>query len=177
MPFSSTAVGAKHVYPCPSPAPADLAHLIETEGVTLTAGVPTVWLGLLNHIENHDVDLSSLERIVIGGSAAPKSVIERFDDLGVEVIHAWGMTETAPIGTVAQLKADFEDSPRQDRFEKRVKQGLVVPGLEFKVVDDHGEEVPWNGDDFGELYIRDPWVTDSYFDPPTRTKRISRAHG
>ncbi len=184
LPFTSTAAGAKHVYPGPAPDPADLAALIEEEGVTLTAGVPTVWLGLLEYVEDNDVDLSSLERIVIGGSAAPRSVVRQFDELGVEVVHAWGMTETAPIGTVSHLKPDLEDLPKDQQYEKRTKQGLIVPGLEFKVVDDEGEEVPWNsaerssadrssgqspredGEDFGELLIRGPWVTDSYFKRP-----------
>ncbi|WP_276300353.1 long-chain fatty acid--CoA ligase [Halorussus lipolyticus] len=167
MPYSATAAGAKHVYPGPAPEPADLAQLIEEEGVTFTAGVPTVWLGLLEYLEDNDADLSSLETIVIGGSAAPEAVIRRFDEeYDVDVLHAWGMTETAPIGTVSHLKAGMEDWDDDARYEKRGKQGLVVPGLEFKVVDDDGSEVPWNGEDFGEMYIKGPWVTQSYFERP-----------
>ncbi|MEF8757708.1 MAG: AMP-binding protein, partial [Halobacteriales archaeon] len=149
-----------------APDPADLANLIEQEGVTATAGVPTVWLGLMDYVEDNDVDLSSLERVVIGGSAAPEAVVRWFDDRGVEVKHAWGMTETAPIGTVAHLKAGMEDRPYDEQVEKRTKQGLIVPGLEFKVVDGEGNEVPWNGEDFGELWIRGPWVTRQYFQRP-----------
>ncbi|SNZ17179.1 fatty-acyl-CoA synthase [Natronoarchaeum philippinense] len=171
MPFSSTAAGAKHVYPGPSPDPADLAQLIEEEGVTLTAGVPTVWLGLLEYLEENEVDLSSLEQIVIGGSAAPESVIRRFDEeYDVDVVHAWGMTETAPIGTVAHLKPKMDAWDAEDKYAKRAKQGLLVPGLEFKVVDDDGEEVPWNGEDFGELLIKGPWVTTEYFKRPEATE-------
>jgi len=171
MPFSSTAAGAKHVYPGPSPDPADLAKLIEEEGVTLTAGVPTVWLGLLEYLEENDADLGSLERIVIGGSAAPESVVRRFDeDYDVDVLHAWGMTETSPIGTVAHLKPGMDDWDADRQYEKRTKQGLLVPGLEFKVVDDDGEEVPWNGEDFGELLIKGPWVTTEYFQRPDATE-------
>ncbi|WP_435360318.1 long-chain fatty acid--CoA ligase [Haloarchaeobius sp. DFWS5] len=167
MPFSTTAAGAKHVYPGPAPDPADLAKLIEEEGVTLTAGVPTVWLGLLEYARENEVDLSSLERIIIGGSAAPKSVIETFDkQYDVQVLHAWGMTEMAPIGTVAHLKPHMEDWPAEKRYEKQAKQGLLVPGLEMKVVDEEGEEVPQNGDDFGELWVRGPWVTTEYFERP-----------
>ena len=166
IPFASTAAGAKQVYPGPAPDPADLAGLVEREGVTVTAGVPTVWLGLLDYIAEHDVDLSSLERVIIGGSAAPKSVIAQFEDLGVEVLHAWGMTETAPIGTVSYLKQDLTDAGPDRRHEKRGKQGLLVPGLEMRVVDDDANEVPWNGEDFGELLIRGPWVTQSYFERP-----------
>ena len=166
MPFTTTAAGAKHVYPGPSPDPADLADLIEEEEVTLTAGVRSVWIGLLEHIEEEEVDLSSLERIVIGGSAAPESMIRRFDDLGVEVMHAWGMTEMSPIGSVAHLKPEMEDWDAERRYEKRAKQGLMVPGLEFNVIDDAGEEVPWDGEEFGELWIRGPWVTTEYYERP-----------
>jgi fatty-acyl-CoA synthase len=167
MPYATTAAGAKHVYPGPAPDPSDIASLIENEGVTLTAGVPTVWLGLLEYVQEHDVDLSSLETIVIGGAAAPRSVIERFDDLGVDVLHAWGMTETSPVGTVAYVKEDLRDAPADVRYEKQSKQGLIVPGLEFQVVDDEGDDVAWDsGDDFGELLVRGPWVTDSYFERP-----------
>ncbi|WP_363466010.1 long-chain fatty acid--CoA ligase [Halogeometricum borinquense] len=167
FPFSTTAAGAKHVYPGPSPTPEDLATLIEEEGVTITAGVPTVWLGLLEYLAENDADMSSLERIVIGGSAAPKSVIRRFDEeYDVTVTHAWGMTEMAPLGTVANLKPGMESLPKEEQYEKQAKQGLLVPGLEMRVVDDDGEEVPWNGEDFGELWVRGPWVTTEYFERP-----------
>ncbi|ELZ71812.1 fatty-acid--CoA ligase [Haloferax sp. Atlit-10N] len=167
LPFSTTAAGAKHVYPGPSPTPEDLAKLIEEEGVTMTAGVPTVWLGLLDYLDEHDADISSLERIIIGGSAAPKSVIRRFDEeYDVDVLHAWGMTEMSPVGTVAHLKPGMEDLPAEEQYEKRAKQGLLAPGLEMRVVDDDGNEVPWNGEDFGELWVRGPWVTTEYFERP-----------
>jgi fatty-acyl-CoA synthase len=166
MPFSATAVGAKHVYPGPAPEPADVAALIENEGVTVTAGVPTVWLGLLEYMQDNEVDLSSLEQVIIGGSAAPEAVIRQFDELGVEVLHAWGMTEMSPIGTVAHLKGGLEDADYDTQVEKRTKQGLAVPGLEFRVVDDDGNEIPWDGEAFGELYVRGPWVTTEYFKRP-----------
>ncbi|EMA44756.1 long-chain fatty acid--CoA ligase [Halococcus saccharolyticus] len=166
MPFSTTAAGAKHVYPGPSPDPADIAHLIEEEGVTITAGVPTVWLGLLEYLEENDVDLSSLEEIVIGGSAAPEAVIRQFDELGVDVLHAWGMTEMSPIGSVARLKPGMDEWDAADRHAKRGKQGLMVPGLEFKIIDEDGKEVEWDGEEFGELWVRGPWVTTEYFERP-----------
>ena len=166
MPFTATAGGAKQVFPGPSPEPEDLATLIEDEGVTISAGVPTVWLGLMEYCSENDVDLSRLETVIVGGSAAPKSMIEWFDEQGVEVLHAWGMTETAPIGSVSHLKADLHDAAYDTQIDKRSKQGLVVPGLEFKVVDDDGNEVAWNGEEFGELWIRGPWVTTEYFKRP-----------
>jgi fatty-acyl-CoA synthase len=166
MPFTATAGGAKHVYPGPSPNPEDLAHLIEEEGVTITAGVPTVWLGLMEYAKENDVDLSSLDSAIVGGSAAPRAMIEWFDDHDVELLHAWGMTEMSPIGSVAHLKAGLEEEPYEDQLKRRSKQGLFVPGLEFRVVDDDGNEVPWNGEDFGELHVRGPSVTTEYFERP-----------
>ncbi|ELZ25423.1 long-chain fatty acid--CoA ligase [Natrinema limicola] len=166
MPFTATAGGAKQVFPGPSPEPEDLATLIEDEGVTISAGVPTVWLGLMDYCSENEVDLSALETVIVGGSAAPKSMIEWFDEQGVEVLHAWGMTETAPIGSVSHLKADLHDAASDTKIDKRSKQGLVVPGLEFKVVGDDGNEVAWNGEEFGELWIRGPWVTTEYFKRP-----------
>ena len=166
MPFAATAAGAKQVFPGPSPEPADIAALIEDEGVTITAGVPTVWLGLLEYAEENDVDMSSLEKVVIGGAAAPKAVIEEFDNLGVEVVHAWGMTEMSPVGTVANLKYDLEDAPYETKLEKQGKQGLIVPGLEFEVLDDDGNNIAWDGEEFGELLVRGPWVTTEYYNRP-----------
>lgn len=170
LPFSATAVGATHVYPGPSPNPSDLATLIEDEGVTVTAGVPTVWLGLLEYLEEHPVDLSALETIIVGGSAAPEAMIRAFDEYDVEVLHAWGMTEMTPIGSTAYVKADYVDDEYATKVEKRTKQGLMVPGLEFKVVDDAGNEVEWNGEDFGELWVRGPTVTTEYFGRPAATE-------
>ena len=171
LPFSTTAAGAKHVYPGPAPEPEDLVDLIESEGVTLTAGVPTVWLGVLDHLAENDADLSSLRRIVIGGSAAPESLVRAFDEEhGVDVLHAWGMTETSPIGTVSHLTSEMRARPTEEQYEKRVKQGLVVPGLESRVVGDDGEEVEWDGEAFGELLIRGPWVATEYFKRPDATE-------
>jgi len=166
LPFAATAAGAKQVFPGPAPEPSDIAALIENEGVTITAGVPTVWLGLLEYMEDHEVDLSTLESVVIGGAAAPEAVIEQFDELGVDVVHAWGMTEMSPVGTVANLKYDLEDAPYETKLAKQGKQGLIVPGLEFKVVDDDGEKLPWDGEAFGELLVRGPWVTTEYHQRP-----------
>jgi len=166
MPFAAAAAGAKHVYPGPAPDPADIAHLIESEGVTLAAGVPTVWLGLLEFLEDDEVDLSTLETIVIGGAAAPESVIRQYADLGVEVLHAWGMTEMSPVGTAAHLRSDLQAADEEIRTRKRTKQGLIVPGLEFEVRKDDGETVPWNGEEFGELLVRGPWVTQQYHECP-----------
>jgi fatty-acyl-CoA synthase len=167
MPFTAAAAGAKHVYPGPSPDPADLAALIEEEGVTISAGVPTVWLGLREYIEGgNEVDLSTLDTVIIGGAAAPQALIEWYDERDVEVLHAWGMTELSPIGTVSHLKSDLREADYDTQVNKRSKQGLVAPGLEFEVIDENGEEIAWDGEEFGELRIRGPWVTKEYFKRP-----------
>ena len=166
MPFTATAGGSKQVFPGPSPEPEDLAGLIEDEGVTITAGVPTVWLGLMDYCENNDVDLSTLKYVVVGGSAAPRSMIEWFDDRDITLLHAWGMTEMSPIGSVSHLKGSLEDADYETQLEHRAKQGLAVPGLEFRVVGDDGEEIAWDGEEFGELWVRGPWVTKEYFKRP-----------
>jgi fatty-acyl-CoA synthase len=163
LPYAATAAGAKQVYPGPSPDPADVVDLIEDEGVTLTAGVPTVWLGVLDYLEDHDADLSTLERIVIGGAAPPERLIRAFDDRGVEVLHGWGMTETAPVGLVSHLKPDLRDADYDRQVEKRRKQGLILPGLEFEAVDDDGDPVARDGETLGELLIRGPWVAREYY--------------
>jgi fatty-acyl-CoA synthase len=163
LPHAATAAGAKQVFPGPSPDPADLLSLVEREGVTLTAGVPTVWLDVLEYVERTDVDadLSTLDRIVVGGAAPPERLIRGFDDRGVEVVHGWGMTETTPVGAVSHRKPELDDD---EWATKRTKQGLVLPGLEFRVRDDDGEAVPWDGETLGELLVRGPWVADGYDD-------------
>ena len=163
LPYAATAAGAAQVYPGPSPQPADLVTLIEDEGVTLTAGVPTVWLGVLDYLQDTDADLSTLERIVVGGAAPPERLIRAFDDRGVEVVHGWGMTETAPVGAVSHLKPELRGAGYETRLDKRLKQGLLLPGLEFRVVGDDGDEVPHDGESMGELLVRGPWVTTSYY--------------
>jgi fatty-acyl-CoA synthase len=170
MPFTATAAAAKHVYPGPSPDPEDLAHLIEEEGVTVTAGVPTVWLGLMEYAEDNELDLSALETVIVGGSAAPEAMIRWFDERDVELLHAWGMTEMSPIGSVAQLKYSLEDADYETQLEHRAKQGMLVPGLEMRVINEAGEEVEWDGEEFGELWVRGPSVTEEYFKRPDATE-------
>ena len=167
FPYAATMAGATQVYPGPSPGPADLLELIEREGVTLSAGVPTVWINVLEHVAEHGGDLSSLERIVVGGSAAPPEVMRRYDEEhDVTIEHAWGMTETMSIGSVSRPKSWMEDWDREDRYGKRTKQGLLSPGFEMTVVGDDGEAVPWNGDSVGELWVRGPTVVTEYHNRP-----------
>ena len=167
FPYTMTMAGAKQVYPGTQPTTEDLVNLIETEGVTLTAGVPTVWIDMLDYLDSHDADISSLDRIVVGGSAAPKGVMERYqEEYDVTIEHAWGMTETMSIGSVSRPKATMRDLGDEERYGIRAKQGLLSPGLEMKVVGDDGAEVEWDGQSVGELFVRGPSVVDEYYNRP-----------
>jgi len=164
IPFATVMLGTTLVFPGPHLQPRDLAELIQAEKVTMTAGVPTLWLGLLALLDKERYDLSSLRCLIVGGAAAPQSMIEGFEKKhGLKVIHAWGMTETSPLGTVSRLKSYQEQLPDEQRFGFRAKQGLSVPGIEIRGVDDSGREIPWNGKAFGELQVRGPWVISSYY--------------
>ncbi len=157
-------LGTKLVFPGPHLQPRDLAELIQAERVTLTAGVPTLWLGLLALLEKERYDLSSLRAMIVGGAAAPQSMIEAYEKQhGLQVIHAWGMTEMSPLGTVSLLKSYQRELPETERFAIRAKQGLSVPGVDIRAVDEQGKEVPWDGKAFGELQVRGPWIISSYY--------------
>ncbi|MFT4909125.1 MAG: fatty-acyl-CoA synthase [Natronomonas sp.] len=167
FPYAVTMAGAKQVYPGPSPDPADLVDLIESEDVTLTAGVPTVWIDVLGHLDEHGGDLSSLERIIVGGSAAPREVMRRYEDeYDVTIEHAWGMTEVMSIGSVSRPTSGAATGGREAALDKRAKQGLLSPGLEMRVVGDDGEPVSWDGEAFGELLVRGPTVVGEYYNRP-----------
>jgi fatty-acyl-CoA synthase len=168
FPFAVTMSGAKQVYPGPSPDAETLVSLVQEEDVTLTAGVPTVWITVLEYLDDHDESIPSLDRIVVGGSAAPEAVMRRYEDeYGVVIDHAWGMTETMSIGSVSRPTSTMADADRDERLAKRAKQGLLSPGMEMKVVDaEAGERVPWDGESAGELYVRGPTVTREYYNRP-----------
>jgi fatty-acyl-CoA synthase len=141
-----------------------LYDLFEAEKVTLSAGVPTVWQGLLAHTESNNLRFSTMNRTVIGGSACPPSMIKLFQDkYQVQVLHAWGMTEMSPVGTVGTLKAkELALSPEERQAVQR-KQGRAVFGVDFKIVGDDGGELPWDGKAFGDLLVRGPWVIREYY--------------
>lgn len=163
-PFACTMLGTKIVFPGPHLQPRDLAELIQAEKVTLTAGVPTLWLGLLHLLDNERYDLSSLRGMIVGGAAAPQSMIEAFEKKhNLNVIHAWGMTEMTPLGTVSRLKSYQMDLPETERFAIRAKQGTPVPGVEIRAIDESGKEITWDGKAFGELQVRGPWIVSSYY--------------
>ncbi len=164
LPYAATMAGAGQVFPGPFLDGRSLAELIQTERVTIAAGVPTIWLGLLQVLEKEQFDISCLRVMPVGGSAAPQSMIERYEKgFGAYIAHAWGMTEMSPLGTVANLKSHMDELPEAERFKIRAKQGLPVPGVEARVVDEAGRELPWDGHSFGELQVRGPWVISGYY--------------
>ncbi|MEW6637385.1 MAG: long-chain fatty acid--CoA ligase [Actinomycetota bacterium] len=168
MPYASVLVGAKLVMPGPHLDPASLIEDYEQEKVTFTAGVPTVFLALLQALdaEPGKHDLSSLRALAIGGSAAPKGMIEAYEKRhGLKVVHAWGMTEMSPIGTVANLTSEMERLPEEEQLEYRAKQGYPVPFIEIRARGDEGL-VPWDGETMGELEVRGPWVISTYYEAP-----------
>lgn len=163
-PYAAAMLGTKLVFPGPHLTPRDLAELIQAERVSLTAGVPTLWLGLLHLLDSEHYDLSSLRGMIVGGAAAPQWMIEAFEKKhGLTVMHAWGMTELSPLGTVSRLKSYQADLPEEERFKLRAKQGVPVPGVELRSVNEEGMEIPWDGKTYGELQVRGPWVIRSYY--------------
>ncbi|MDD3783998.1 MAG: 3-(methylthio)propionyl-CoA ligase [Hydrogenophaga sp.] len=164
LPYSAAAVGCKLVFPGPALDGKSVYDLIEGEQVTMAAGVPTVWQMLLGHVQSNQLTFSSLKRTVIGGAACPPAMISAFrDGCGVEVLHAWGMTEMSPLGTVCTLKnAQLALSP-EEQNGIRLKQGRSIFGVDMKIVDGEGKELPWDGKTFGDLLVRGPWIIASYF--------------
>ena len=164
LPYACALTGAKLVLPGPHLDGASLHALFEEEGVTMSAGVPTIWLGLLQHLQGNKLTLSTVKRLVIGGSAAPPAMIRAFDELfGVTVVHAWGMTETSPLGTLNAAKNKHRALPAAERDRIRIKQGRTIFGVELKIVDGEGRDLPRDGQAFGDLLVRGPWVTSGYF--------------
>ena len=164
LPYSAPLCGAKLVFPGAQLDGASLHELFEAEGVTCSAGVPTIWLGLLNHLEAGGLRFSSLKRTIIGGSACPPAMIRSFeDDYGIQVLHAWGMTEMSPLGTVNTFKHRHLAQSKAERDALQNKQGRVIFGVDLKIVDDDGKELPRDGKAFGDLMVRGPWICSEYF--------------
>ncbi len=164
IPYSAALTGAKLVFPGPGLDGKSVYELLEAEQVTYAAGVPTVWQMLLAHMKPAGLRFSSLKRTVIGGSACPPAMISAFrDDYGVEVLHAWGMTEMSPLGTVCTLKNKHLGLSEAEQMKIRLKQGRAVFGVDMKIVGDDGVELPWDGKTFGNLLVRGPWVLGQYF--------------
>jgi acyl-CoA synthetase (AMP-forming)/AMP-acid ligase II len=164
IPYSAAMTGTKLVFPGAALDGKSVYELIEAERVTMAAGVPTVWLGLLNHVSQHGLRFSTLERTVIGGSACPPAMIRAFkDQYGVTVLHAWGMTEMSPLGTLCKLKLKQLELPPEAQMAVLAKQGRAVYGVEMKIVGPDGDELPWDGKTSGDLYVKGPWILSGYF--------------
>jgi len=164
LPYAACMMGAKLVFPGAGLDGKSLYELFETERVTMSAGVPTVWQGLLGYVEANGLKFSTMRRTVIGGSACPPAMMKAFQEqYDVQVIHAWGMTEMSPVGTVAILKAKHLGMESDARMAVQATQGRAVYGIDMKIVDAEGAELPWDGKQSGELMVRGPWIIDTYF--------------
>ena len=169
VPYTATMVGAKQVLNGVRPDPAALCRLIDTEKVTLSLGVPTVWIALLDYLERsgEKYDFSSLREIASGGSAVPLSLIDAFQEkLGVNMVQAYGMTEATPVVSYRREWSDLEDSSEGEKRRMAGSQGVMVPGLEMRLVDDEGNDLPWDGEQRGELLFKGPWIADGYYNDP-----------
>jgi acyl-CoA synthetase (AMP-forming)/AMP-acid ligase II len=164
IPYSAALTGAKLVFPGAGMDGKSIYELIEGEGVSYAAGVPTVWQMLLTHMKTNNLKFSTLKRTVIGGSACPPAMINTFrDDYGVDVLHAWGMTELSPLGTLCTLKNKHLKLPAQEQMQIRMKQGRAIFGIDMKIVDGDGKDQPHDGKAYGDLLVRGPWVVANYY--------------
>jgi len=164
IPYSAPLAGAKLVFPGPALDGKSVYELMEAEKVTYAAGVPTVWQMLLTHMQPAGLRFSTLRRTVIGGSACPPAMIRAFhDDYGVEVLHAWGMTEMSPLGTLCTLKNKHDSLPEEEKMKIRLKQGRAIYGVDMKIVDGAGQELPWDGKTYGDLLVKGPWIVRAYY--------------
>ncbi|OLN29846.1 long-chain fatty acid--CoA ligase [Desulfosporosinus metallidurans] len=171
LPFVCTWLGATQVFPGARPQAADVCQLIQDHKVTLAAGVPTIWMATYPLWESGEYDPSSLREIVNGGSAAPMSMIKNYQEkLSVSILHAYGMTETTPVVLVSRPKSNMGGMTAAEKYQLSARQGLLVPGLEMKVVGEDDEEIPWNGKTMGELLLRGPWIAKEYYKDPIRTQ-------
>tara|TARA_B110000046_G_C13020893_1_gene411119 strand:+ start:1710 stop:3347 length:1638 start_codon:yes stop_codon:yes gene_type:complete len=164
VPYAGAMTGAKLVFPGPGMDGASLWELIDAEQPDLLLGVPTVWLMLLNHMDEIGKTLDSVKNVVVGGSAAPLSMIKKFDQVhDAFLIHAWGMTEMSPLGTSNVKTAKMDNMPLEERYKLQQKQGRPVFGVEMKIVDDSGQSQPHDGVTFGRLLVRGPWIIKQYY--------------
>lgn len=161
--WSAAFMGSSLVLPGVRPDASAIAQLIQEERATLAAAVPTVWIGVLELLEKEVYDLTSLRTILCGGSAVPQYLIEAYDKLGVTVLQGYGMTEAAPLTHVGRLKRTADAVSEDQRYRLRAKQGLIQPGLEQRLVDEDGNDVPWDGQTMGELLLRGPWIAAEYY--------------
>ena len=175
LPFTCAMTGAAQVFPGPFLDAESIISLIERERVTFAAGVPTIWLGMLQYLDQHkdSVDVSTVNRTLVGGQAVPAATIRAFKDRhGIDVIHAWGMTETAPLGTVTYVPSMLNDAPEDVRLKYLSMQGRPAPLVELRIRAG-GDIVPWDGESMGEVEVRGPWVASGYYNDPDSAEKFT----
>jgi fatty-acyl-CoA synthase len=164
LPFAAPMIGAKIVFPGAALDGKSLFDLFETERVTFSAGVPTVWNGLIQYMRQNKLRPTTLRRTIIGGAACPPAMLRALqDEFGIEASHAWGMTELSPLGCVCKLREKHLKLPVEEQRGLLEKQGHVIYGVDWKIVDGSGDELPWDGEAFGDLLVRGPWVVSGYY--------------
>jgi 3-(methylthio)propionyl---CoA ligase len=169
-PYITPTAGSKMVFPGAHLDGARLYALLEEEKVTMSAGVPTVWLGLLNYVKEQGIGFNHLQRVLIGGAAAPGAMIDSFEkDYGVTVNHAWGMTEMSPVGTIGNIKRGHADKPQEEILALKRSQGHAFWGCDLKIVDDQGNRLPEDGETTGDLYVKGYFITSGYYNNPDAT--------
>ena len=162
--YGAAVAGTKLVFPGPKMGDGEtLAALINEEGVTFALGVPTVWLALVNYLQESGKEVETLQRLVVGGAACPRSLMEAMDSYGVTMHVGWGMTEMSPLGTYNTLLPWMNDLPEEEKFNYRLKAGRLIYGVEMRIVGEDDKELPWNGTSSGRLQVRGPWVCKSYY--------------
>jgi fatty-acyl-CoA synthase len=175
VPFAGVLNGATQFFGGPNPQPRDIIEIVHNERVTVVGAVPTVWIAIQAILEQEPQwDISSIRCIPIGGSAAPRTLIETFEKkYGATMLHAWGMTEMTPLGTICRLKSSMESLPDDERYAIRAKQGYVAAGVDLRLVDEDGREQPWDGRSMGEMQVRGPWVAAAYYNNPESADRFT----
>jgi fatty-acyl-CoA synthase len=174
LPFTGVMVGADQIFAGANPQPPDICWMIQSERITFTGAVPTVWIAIKELCEKEGYDISSLRTIAIGGSAAPRSLQQAYaKNFGVQMSHAWGMTEMTPLGTVTRLKSYMEDWSEEKKYDVYSRVGYASVGVDIRIVDDSGAVLPWDGESMGELQVRGPWVVGSYYDNPESADRFT----
>lgn len=167
IPYAGIMTGSRLVFCGRHLQPADIALLIEKERATFSAGVPTLWMTLHSYLESHPHDISSLRMVVVAGAALPRQFVELYEkNYGVHVMLAWGMTELTPIGTVTSLRNHHTSLPEEQRFDLMARHGFPLAGVDIRIVDAEGKELPWDGIAMGELQARGPWVAGGYYNDP-----------
>ena len=174
VPFCGTMLGSTQIFGGPNPQPRDICEIVQGEKVTFVGAVPTVWIAVKELVETEGYDISSIRCIPIGGSAAPRSLLEHYDKhFGASMMHAWGMTEMSPLGTISRLKSYMRDWPEDQQYAVRATQGYPSVGVDLRIVDDEGREQPWDGQAMGEIQVRGPWIIRSYYDNPESAERFT----